>query len=148
MTPPLAAINVGDLLGGTGILMGALAAGIGILRLCWSGAKSIEKVPGHIERVAKASELIATETHATAQLASSLIDVREGQEQIRITMSALAARQDEAKAEMVQTKGELLQAIECTRGGNGRQRQASNQRCDVKRDTQQELEAASREPEQ
>lgn len=75
---------------GSGGFIGTAMAGVGAFRLFNSGARIIERVPTALERSAEAQERQAVVAEQNAELAKMLYDLRDGQDQIRITMSSLA----------------------------------------------------------
>jgi hypothetical protein len=85
---------------GTSILQAAAAisilmGGAGAFRLLSGGTESIKRIPSALERSAVAAERSADVAEQYASQAQVLLDLREGQEQIRITMSTMAAGMQE-----------------------------------------------------
>jgi hypothetical protein len=60
-----------------------------------AASHSIARVPNALERSAVAAERQANVIATYADLAKTLYDLRDGQEQIRITMSTVASRIDD-----------------------------------------------------
>jgi len=88
-------IDVGNIMGGAGILLGSSMAGAGALKMFLSGAQSVGRISDALERTANAAERQAAVAEQYAKLSETLYDLREGQEQIRVTMSTLAGRVQE-----------------------------------------------------
>ena len=97
-------IDPQGLLAGSGAFLGCTMAGAGALKLCLSGAHAVGRIPAALERSAEAAERQAKVAEESASLAKTLYDLREGQEQIRLTMSSIAAS---------------VQELPCTRAGEG-----------------------------
>ena len=99
-------VDLGPMLrdGGAGVAF--MMAGLGALKFFWSATSSVTRVPQALERGAKALEQQAAAAEQAASVAESLYGLREGQEQIRISMSTLAARQE-------QMQRQLLEELQC-----------------------------------
>jgi hypothetical protein len=90
--------------GGAGVAL--VMAGVGALKFFWSATSSVTRIPQALERGANALEQQAAAAEQAAGVAQSLYELREGQEQIRISMSTLAARQE-------QLQRQLLDELQC-----------------------------------
>jgi hypothetical protein len=79
--------------GGAGVAL--VMAGVGALKFFWGATSSVVRIPLALERGAQALERQAAAADQAACVAQSLYELREGQEQIRISMSTLASRTEE-----------------------------------------------------
>ena len=92
---------LGGLLSGTGVLLGTSMAGLGALRFFNASADSVKRIPAALERAAESSERQALASERAADVTVVLADLREGQDQIRISLASLAAKQTETTAQIL-----------------------------------------------
>ena len=84
---------------GGGIAM--TMAGVGALKFFFSASESVKRVPDALERSATAQEKQAEAAEQSADIACVLHDLREGQEQMRLSMSALTLEVQDLKGQAV-----------------------------------------------